>query len=891
MEGRKPEYPQKTHSDELQKMPHATVRRFKPQARLEPAQQHRWQARKADVLTVTSRIAQDGRRGYPKAMDMVNINSSSSNARRRRHSFERQLLSTAEPPGHQRAFPSDSHVSRLATSWSGQSWPCFSPGNIMEWAVLAMFLAWQHHGVGSLGHVSRLATSWSGQSWSRCWLFLAWQHHGVGSLGAGAGCFSPGNIMEWAVLAMFLAWQHHGVGSLGAGAGCFSPGNIMEWAVLEQVLAVSRLATSWSGQSWSRCWLFLAWQHHGVGSLGAGAGCFSPGNIMEWAVLEQVLASHWGCVSTTIPLATSWSGQSWSRCWLFLAWQHHGVGSLGAGAGCFSPGNIMEWAVLEQVLAVSRLATSWSGQSWSRCWLFLAWQHHGVGSLGAGAGCFSPGNIMEWAVLEQVLAVSRLATSWSGQSWSRCWLFLAWQHHGVGSLGAGAGCFSPGNIMEWAVLEQVLAVSRLATSWSGQSWSRCWPVIGAVSQGQRAMFLAWQHHGVGCLGAGAGQSLGLCHKDSEPCFSPGNIMEWAVLEQVLASHWGCVTRTASHVSRLATSWSGLSWSRCWPVIGAVSQGQRAMFLAWQHHGVGCLGAGAGQSLGLCHKDSEPCFSPGNIMEWAVLEQVLASHWGCVTRTASHVSRLATSWSGQSWSRCWPVIGAVSQGQRAMFLAWQHHGVGSLGAGAGQSLGLCHKDSEPCFSPGNIMEWAVLEQVLASHWGCVTRTASHVSRLATSWSGQSWSRCWPVIGAVSQGQRAMFLAWQHHGVGSLGAGAGQSLGLCHKDSEPCFSPGNIMEWAVLEQVLASHWGCVTRTAIRLASLELAVHMSIYSVVSCSQSNHDDLVSPFQVVVVICAVEVRVLLMSFSCCDRLDDGLVFFVGDRLVTLIKATYLLFC
>ena len=37
-EGRKPEYPEKTPGDELQKMPHTTTRRFKPQARLEPAQ-------------------------------------------------------------------------------------------------------------------------------------------------------------------------------------------------------------------------------------------------------------------------------------------------------------------------------------------------------------------------------------------------------------------------------------------------------------------------------------------------------------------------------------------------------------------------------------------------------------------------------------------------------------------------------------------------------------------------------------------------------------------------------------------------------------------------------------------------------------------------------------
>ena len=37
-EGRKPEYPEKTPGDELQKMPHTTAQRVKPQARLEPAQ-------------------------------------------------------------------------------------------------------------------------------------------------------------------------------------------------------------------------------------------------------------------------------------------------------------------------------------------------------------------------------------------------------------------------------------------------------------------------------------------------------------------------------------------------------------------------------------------------------------------------------------------------------------------------------------------------------------------------------------------------------------------------------------------------------------------------------------------------------------------------------------
>ena len=35
--GRKPEYPEKTPGDEIQKMPHTTARRFKPQTRLEPA--------------------------------------------------------------------------------------------------------------------------------------------------------------------------------------------------------------------------------------------------------------------------------------------------------------------------------------------------------------------------------------------------------------------------------------------------------------------------------------------------------------------------------------------------------------------------------------------------------------------------------------------------------------------------------------------------------------------------------------------------------------------------------------------------------------------------------------------------------------------------------------
>ena len=35
-EGRKREYPEKTPDDELQKMPHTEVPKFKPQPRLEP---------------------------------------------------------------------------------------------------------------------------------------------------------------------------------------------------------------------------------------------------------------------------------------------------------------------------------------------------------------------------------------------------------------------------------------------------------------------------------------------------------------------------------------------------------------------------------------------------------------------------------------------------------------------------------------------------------------------------------------------------------------------------------------------------------------------------------------------------------------------------------------
>ena len=56
-EGRKPEHSEKTPDDELQKMPQTKAPKLKPQPRLEPAPRHWWQARKADVLTITPRVA------------------------------------------------------------------------------------------------------------------------------------------------------------------------------------------------------------------------------------------------------------------------------------------------------------------------------------------------------------------------------------------------------------------------------------------------------------------------------------------------------------------------------------------------------------------------------------------------------------------------------------------------------------------------------------------------------------------------------------------------------------------------------------------------------------------------------------------------------------------
>ena len=57
-ERRKPECPENTPEDELQKMPHT---KFKPQPRLKPALEHWWrgEARKADVSSITPRVRPD----------------------------------------------------------------------------------------------------------------------------------------------------------------------------------------------------------------------------------------------------------------------------------------------------------------------------------------------------------------------------------------------------------------------------------------------------------------------------------------------------------------------------------------------------------------------------------------------------------------------------------------------------------------------------------------------------------------------------------------------------------------------------------------------------------------------------------------------------------------
>ena len=56
-EGRKPEYPEKTLKDELQKIPNTKARIFKPQVRLKARSSIWWQARTVDMLTITPGVA------------------------------------------------------------------------------------------------------------------------------------------------------------------------------------------------------------------------------------------------------------------------------------------------------------------------------------------------------------------------------------------------------------------------------------------------------------------------------------------------------------------------------------------------------------------------------------------------------------------------------------------------------------------------------------------------------------------------------------------------------------------------------------------------------------------------------------------------------------------
>ena len=91
-EGKKPEYMENTPDDDLQKMSHTKAQKFTPQARLEPAQWSWWQARQADLLTVTPRVTPDwhplspflatcalprGHTGSPKTHDCGNKNFAS----------------------------------------------------------------------------------------------------------------------------------------------------------------------------------------------------------------------------------------------------------------------------------------------------------------------------------------------------------------------------------------------------------------------------------------------------------------------------------------------------------------------------------------------------------------------------------------------------------------------------------------------------------------------------------------------------------------------------------------------------------------------------------------------------------------------------------------------
>ena len=55
-EGRKPEYPEKTHDDELQKMMHTKAQNFMPQPRLKPALVAGYESRSANHYTTHSLV-------------------------------------------------------------------------------------------------------------------------------------------------------------------------------------------------------------------------------------------------------------------------------------------------------------------------------------------------------------------------------------------------------------------------------------------------------------------------------------------------------------------------------------------------------------------------------------------------------------------------------------------------------------------------------------------------------------------------------------------------------------------------------------------------------------------------------------------------------------------
>ena len=124
--------------------------------------------------------------------------------------------------------------------------------------------------------------------------------------------------------------------------------------------------------------------------------------------------------------------------------------------------------------------------------------------------------------------------------------------------------------------------------------------------------------------------------------------------------------------------------------------------------------------------------------------------------------------------------------------------------------------------------------MAGEWGCVTRSpyslfligvsSGQASCLVTPLRGQSCTRCWPVIGAVSQVLHkacpslecplAMLLPDDIVEKAALQQVlAGHCTGMCRKVSirlvpqslslRPCFLPDGIAERAVLQQVLVGH----------------------------------------------------------------------------------------